>query len=185
MRNTVRNLGFALGLTLTALAVPVHAQSVFDISQVPSDAKPVSNDESALKAKNHDAGSNYQNQIMNDPGLNDRARAEAVMHAGNDPQENTTGGNASAIAGTADEGNTATIVQRGKANTSSVTQKGSNNHATQTQTGKKNELRVEQTGKNNHSIEHQKGNHNHKVKIQNKKVIEEETTDMEEDDPEQ
>lgn len=174
-----KTLGTFFAVTLTAFAGSTCAQSVVDIPQVPANATPTGNEEAAIKATDNDKG-DYQDQIMNDPATNDRARAEAVINAGNNLGTSSDG-----IADNADavKGNTAVIIQKGKANTSSITQQGDNNSATQTQTGTHNDLRVEQAGKNNRSVESQTGSYNHKVKIQNGHVSDEETTDMEEGSP--
>jgi hypothetical protein len=91
----------------------------------------------------------YQNEILSNPTLNDRARASAVIN-----QQGRSG-------------NIAIIHQEGGANRSSVIQKGKNNIARQTQKGHKNDIYLEQNGDSNHSQEDQSGENNHKLIIQN------------------
>src|SRR6185437_13751559 len=138
-----RALGFVFSMTLAALSVASFAQGVA-IPQVPANAQPTDNEESAINASNHGNTGDYQSQILSDPNLNERARAQAVMNEGQDTGLNDgIAGNAEAA-----RGNTAVIVQRGKSNASSITQTGDNNYASQTQMGNHNDLTVEQTGKN-------------------------------------
>lgn len=173
-----RMLGIVFSMVFTTFATAAYTQSI-DIPQVPSSVRSTDNAEATLNTTNHDNTGDYQNQIMNDPNLNDRARAEAAMNSGNNEADmEGVGSNMNAA-----RGNRAVIIQHGKANTSSIVQKGDNNSASQTQMGDHNDLTVEQTGNNNHSVENQKGSYNHKVKIQNGKKTEETTTD--ESDPQQ
>jgi len=86
MGNPIRRLSFTLILALTAAAGATYAQeSSVEIMQVPSNAKPINNDEATLKATDQNVGGDYQSQIINDPNMNDRARAESLMNSG---QEN-------------------------------------------------------------------------------------------------
>ncbi len=169
----LKTLGFVLGSVL--FAGTALASSSVEIPQVPANAEPADNDESMIKANNNNDSSDYQNQILNDPNMSERARAEAAINSSNRAaeMEGVTGGDVEAA-----RGNHAVIIQKGKANNSSITQKGDNNYASQTQDGNHNDLRVEQNGKNNVSEEHQKGDYNHKIKIQNGEKSEETTTDQ-------
>lgn len=175
MGNTGKFSWLALGL---ALALPgIAAAENVDIPQVPPDSTEVNNAESGIHVDNRSHG-DYQNQILNNPEYNDRARAESILR-----NEEETQGNTATITqgGRNGGGNTATIIQNGRANNSSIVQKGSNNHAYQRQHGRHNDLRVEQYGDHNTSQEEQEGDYNHKVKIQN--GHREEETDIEQASP--
>lgn len=125
------------------------------ISQMPSDAKPVGGDgENIANANENTASDNYQDDILNNPELDERARSQAVTEG----KSSNSGG-----------GNKAVIIQNGKSNKSSIVQKGNGNYAKQVQKGNNNDLHLEQTGRNNSSVEKQTGDNNHKVIIQNGK----------------
>lgn len=142
-------LGYGAGAAPNSLVIP----------QVPSDAQHVGDGSDPLVDPNVAGGTtDYQAEVLSDPRISESARANAVLN------ENGF------------DGNTAVIVQGGKANKSLIRQSGKNNSARQTQTGEKNDLRVEQNGDNNRSEEKQTGKNNHKVKIQNG-IKEEETID--------
>jgi hypothetical protein len=84
--------------------------------------------------------------VLSDPSISNIARAKEI-----------TGGG----------GNTAVVVQNGKANHSTVKQSGCGNTAAQTQNGENNDIQLDQQGDHNLSAEKQTGNYNHKVIIQN------------------
>ncbi|HEU5048472.1 MAG TPA: hypothetical protein VFT64_11595 [Rickettsiales bacterium] len=167
-----------VAIGLAAFAVPgIASAETVDIPQVPADSTQVNNAESGIHAENR-SRSDYQSQILNNPELNDRARAESIIRS---DEEESQGNTATITQSKKGGGNTATIIQNGKSNRSSIMQEGSNNHAYQRQHGKHNDLRVEQYGEHNTSHEEQEGDYNHKVKIQN--GHREEETDIEQAAP--
>jgi hypothetical protein len=148
-----------LYMAIAALASMISAKpcdaSTFDIPQVSGESAPsgsaISERELLIQSSGNGAGSgDYQQNILSDSVLNDRARVQSM----------TSGGG----------GNTAIIVQKGTANKSKVVQSGDNNYAKHTQDGDDNDIVVEQSGENNVSEEEQKGSKNKKKIIQNGQV---------------
>ena len=141
--NIIISLLFCLNFSC-ALAEDVNIQ------QVPKNSKEYSNKEFEVDENSNQSQTNdYQNSILSDPNINDRARANALINSNND--------------------NVVIINQEGDDNKSSVIQTGKNNIAKQTQKGKANDLEIEQVGDNHISEETQIGEHNHKIKVQNGK----------------
>src|SRR5271157_2181215 len=96
------NKSFVIILSLSAVGASsaAVAQGV-NIPQVPKDAAPVENaGEPSVSGKDVPNNEDYQNEVLSNPEINDRARAEAAINGSG--------------------GNTAVINQSGDSNISSV-----------------------------------------------------------------
>lgn len=143
------------GIVLSFILAIVAGTAVADnsIPQVSDKSTASNNAEAALLSGDSAAGSededenkDYQSQVLSDPAISDVARTKKFTGNG---------------------GNTAVIIQRGKANKSTVTQSGDDNYASQTQDGEFNDIKLKQSGDHNRSDEKQTGKYNHKIIIQN------------------
>ncbi|MEZ5691115.1 MAG: hypothetical protein R3D71_05575 [Rickettsiales bacterium] len=133
----------------------VFASDSVDIRQLPSGSKPVGGENETVQIKIRERVSDYQSQILDNPSINERARAREMIH------KNRFNGNA------------ATVIQNGSSNSSTVIQSGENNYSIQNQVGEGNDIYVDQSGENNYSAEEQDGDYSHKIIIQNGKKTEE------------
>ena len=140
------------GIVLSFILAIVAGAAIADnsIPQVSSKAT-TSNAEASLlsgdsESENDDEDKDYQSQVLSDPVISDVARTKELTGNG---------------------GNTAVIIQQGKANNSTIIQSGDDNYASQTQDGEFNDIKLNQSGNHNRSEEKQTCKYNHKVIIQN------------------